>query len=133
MAEISPTKTVAELLDALFKTQLRADGREYTYQEVTDGTGGQLDPTYIARVRKGKIPNPGRNTLVMLCKFFGVEPAYFFPELNPPSSDEPESLDQKQRRRVSEAIAREAAELPPDAQSHLLALIAAIKSNRNDT
>ena len=78
------TKTVGELLDDLFKTHLHPNGREYTYQEVAKGVGGELDPTYIAKLRKGKIPNPGRNAIMLLCRFFKIQPSYFFPELQPP-------------------------------------------------
>lgn len=78
------TKTVGELLDELFKTRRHSSGREYTYQEVAKGVGGELDPTYIAKLRKGKIPNPGRNALMLLCRFFKIQPSYFFPELQPP-------------------------------------------------
>jgi transcriptional regulator with XRE-family HTH domain len=90
------TKTVAELLDELFKMHLHPSGREYTYQEVAKGVGGELDPTYIAKLRKGKIPNPGRNAVMLLCRFFKVRPSYFFPELQPPhdpyASQEEDSL-----------------------------------------
>ncbi|NJO81611.1 MAG: helix-turn-helix transcriptional regulator [Blastochloris sp.] len=72
------TKTTGELLDQLFTTHRHPTGREYTYQEVSKGVGGELDPTYIAKVRKGKIPNPGRQAIMLLCRFFHVPPSYFF-------------------------------------------------------
>lgn len=78
-----PTKSVGELLDDLFKTYTHPSGREYTYQEVSKALDGELDPTYIAKLRKGKIPNPGRNAVMLLCRFFKVQPNYFFPELQP--------------------------------------------------
>src|SRR5215208_5015745 len=80
----TPNKTVGALLDDLFKQIRHPSGREYTYQEVANGVGKALDPTYIAKLRKGKIPNPGRNAVMLLCSFFKVQPSYFFPELQPP-------------------------------------------------
>jgi transcriptional regulator with XRE-family HTH domain len=81
-------KSVAELVDDLFKTHRKNDGAEFTYQEVSDGVGGKPDPGYLWKLRKGKIENPGRNTLMLLCVFFRVPASYFFPELDdlvPPS------------------------------------------------
>jgi len=75
-------ETVAQLVDQLFRTHRRRDGREYTYQEVSEALNGELNPTYISKLRKGKIANPGRTTLLQLCIFFQVSPTYFFPELN---------------------------------------------------
>lgn len=83
----TPAKTVGELLDDLFKQIRHPSGREFTYQEVSKGVGGELDPTYIAKFRKGKIPNPGRNAVMLLCRFFQVPPSYFFPELKSPAAE----------------------------------------------
>jgi transcriptional regulator with XRE-family HTH domain len=110
--------SVAELLDNLFKTRTKLGGKEYSYQEVSDGLNGELDPTYIAKIRKGRITNPGRNTLLLLCRFFQVPATYFFPELDlqPVSEDlADEQLD--------EALARRAAKLTPEARRHLAALL----------
>jgi transcriptional regulator with XRE-family HTH domain len=75
-------KSVGELVDDLFRTHRKGDGREYTYQEVSDGVDGKLDPGYIWKLRKGKIENPGRTALMLLCVFFRVPASYFFPELD---------------------------------------------------
>ncbi len=87
----------AQLLDELFKTHLHPDGREYTYVEVAAAINQdaaniaadrRIDASTITKVRNGMILNPGRETILVLCRFFGVPSAYFFPELNdlPPSS-----------------------------------------------
>lgn len=82
---------LAELVDRLFKTHLRPDGREYTYQDVENATDKALSASYIRKVREGIIRNPGRDALMELCFFFRVPAAYFFPELAalaPPDDDQ---------------------------------------------
>ncbi len=74
-------KTIAKLVDDLFRTHRRPDGREYTYKEISVALGGVVEPSHISKLRTGKIANPGRDTLLSLCRFFHVPPAYFFPEL----------------------------------------------------
>lgn len=74
-------KTIAELVDDLFKTHRRSDGKEYTYQEITIKLGGAIDPSHLSKLRNGRIANPGRDSLLALCRFFQVPPSYFFPEL----------------------------------------------------
>src|SRR6188768_2513129 len=81
-AENTNEQSTADLVDALFLTHRRPDGKEYTYQEVSNGINGELDPSYITKVRKGIIKNPGRDALKLLCFFFHVPASYFFPELD---------------------------------------------------
>src|SRR6476659_939354 len=81
-------KRIADLVNDLFRTHRKPDGREYSSSEVSRALNGELDPTYMAKLRRGGIPNPGRNTLLLLCRFFGVAPTYFFPELQPPELPE---------------------------------------------
>ena len=86
-------KTMADLLNDLFRTHRRPDGREYTATEVARAIKqelqGDLDPSYLTKMRKGQIENPTRHTLILLCRFFQVPATYFFPELElqPPPDD----------------------------------------------
>jgi transcriptional regulator with XRE-family HTH domain len=79
--------TMGELVDNLFRTKRKTNGREYTYKEVCVGVGGAIDPSYLSKLRNGQIDNPGRDTLLYLCRFFKVPPSYFFPELEPPDTE----------------------------------------------
>src|SRR5688500_8676153 len=74
-------KTVAELFDDLLTVRKNSNGDTYTFAELSRLTGGDLDGGYLSKLRSGKIPNPGRNTLLHLCAIFRVPPEYFFPEL----------------------------------------------------
>ena len=71
--------SIGALVDHLFRTIPHPSGREYTYTEVADATG--MDASYIRKLRFNHIPNPGISTISALCRFFGVDASYFFPEL----------------------------------------------------
>lgn len=68
----------AERLDYLFHHITHPDGREYSYEEVQNGTGKAVTSAYIWRLRTGKATNPGFWVLKALSEFFDVEPSYFF-------------------------------------------------------
>lgn len=76
-----PIPDVAELINALFRTHLHPDGREYLAVDLTIRTEGVIQPSHLHGLRSGKIKNPKRTTLLALCDFFNVSPTYFFPEL----------------------------------------------------
>lgn len=73
--------TVAHLVDQLFRTYRRPDGREYSYRDVAEASQGRLAPSHLGKLRSGKVANPSRETVLELCRFFRVPPSYFFPEL----------------------------------------------------
>lgn len=79
--------TTAELIDQLFRTHRKPDGKEYSHVELSSALGGALAPSHIGKLRAGTIRNPQRDTLLQLCQFFRVPPTYFFPELPPGAVD----------------------------------------------
>jgi transcriptional regulator with XRE-family HTH domain len=93
------TKTVAELVDDLFRAYRKSNGREYGYTEIARTLDGTVDPSHISKVRYGQILNPGRDLLLGLCTFFKVPGSYFFPELEAPS--EPSPLEEVELLRVA--------------------------------
>ena len=68
----------AQRLDYLFKHFTHPGGREYSYEEVQNGTGKAVTAAYIWRLRTGKATNPGYWVIKALSDFFGVDPNYFF-------------------------------------------------------
>lgn len=109
--------TFAELIDHLFQTHKRPDGKEYSLTEVSEALNGDVAPSYLSRLRNGKINNPGRETIIGLCRFFKVTPTYFFPELEDLDLENKEytrditiifrgdTLDQESRLKLNELIA----------------------------
>ncbi|MBM7846673.1 helix-turn-helix domain-containing protein [Herpetosiphon giganteus] len=108
--------TFAELIDHLFQTHKRPDGKEYSLTEVSEALNGAVAPSYLSRLRNGKINNPGRETIIGLCRFFKVTPTYFFPELEDLDLENKEytrditiifrgdTLDQESRLKLNELI-----------------------------
>ncbi|MER7770491.1 XRE family transcriptional regulator [Kitasatospora sp. NPDC096140] len=75
--------SLAEKIDKLF-TNIRKDGREYTYEEVARGcselNGGTFSKSYVWQLRTGQRDNPTKRHLEALAAFFRVPVAYFFDE-----------------------------------------------------
>lgn len=114
-----PPKTVAELLNELFRDHRKPNGREYSNSEVSRALGKQLSADYISKIRRGDITNPGRNALLLLCQHFKVSPMHFFPEY---SAFEVETSDISEQE-SSEVLAHQIAELSPEARSQLAKLL----------
>jgi transcriptional regulator with XRE-family HTH domain len=70
--------TVSEKIDHLFHTVRRPDGREFTYDEVEQGTAGRVSRSYVWKLRHGRNRNPSLDVIEALSEFFGVPPLYFF-------------------------------------------------------
>lgn len=83
----SSTPSVAELVDRLLTLRRHASGREYTYREVALAMDGSVGHENVYKLRNGLVKNPTRETLLTVCIFFRVPPAYFFPELDDQAFD----------------------------------------------
>jgi transcriptional regulator with XRE-family HTH domain len=70
--------TVSEKIDHLFHTVRRPDGREFTYDDVEQGTAGRVSRSYVWKLRHGRNRNPSLDVIEALGEFFRVPPTYFF-------------------------------------------------------
>lgn len=73
--------TIGQKVEWLFKNILKADGSQYTNQEVEEGTeklGYKVTVPTIWKIRHDKTRNPGYLTLRALALFFRVEPTFFY-------------------------------------------------------
>lgn len=118
-------ETVAELVNHLFETRRKPDGIKYSNREVAAATQGVIDPTHLGKLRAGKIPNPGRETLLNLCRFFKVPPSYFFPELRdrPDTNQALDPMDQLH-------VALRSVGLQSEVQERIAELIQAMRSRK---
>ena len=121
------TLTTAQLVDKLFNEHRKPDGREYSCQEVSKALNGELDASYIAKVRRGVIKNPGRDALMLLCRFFQVPSSYFFPELEALTSSEDTPGDKP--KELLRAAFR-SMDLSPNVQEYLEGIINALGQQR---
>jgi transcriptional regulator with XRE-family HTH domain len=69
------------MLDYLFQTRLHPDGRPYTYTEIARTMNGAVSYNHLKQLHSGRIKKPTRETIMALCRFFRIQPGYFFPEL----------------------------------------------------
>jgi len=69
---------ISEKIDLLFRTVRGGSNREYTYDEVEQGTSGRVSRSYVWKLRHGKNTNPSLDVLEALSQFFRVPPDYFF-------------------------------------------------------
>jgi transcriptional regulator with XRE-family HTH domain len=116
-------KTMADLVNDLFRIHRRPDGREYSASEIARKLNGQLDVSTITALRTGKVTNPTRNTLLLLCQCFNVPPSYFFPELAEPAVDDVPQVEQPESLR----IALRSSGLTPEDQKYVAGLIAILQ------
>ncbi len=120
--------TLADKIDLLFKTFTKPDGREYTYNEVGEGSG--VNSSYLWRLRTGKATNPGHRVLAALSEFFQVPPAYFFEEEMEEEYLEDLKLAQRLREEGIDRIALRASGLDEEGKRRILDMIEYIRKAR---
>lgn len=84
--ENDKARTIALLINDLFRKHRHPNGHEYSNREVIEGieqaTGRRMiEASYLSKLRAGTVKTPGITTIEALCSFFPVDPDYFFPEL----------------------------------------------------
>ena len=123
-------ETFSEKLDHLFKTVIKPDGTEYTYEEVEEGTGKAMTASYIWRLRTGKARNPGYRVIKALSDFFNVEPNYFFRDGTTEESLARSNLAKRLEIAGVEGIALRASEMDEAGKQALLEMIEYIRQLR---
>jgi transcriptional regulator with XRE-family HTH domain len=68
---------ISEKVDLLFKTFLKPDGAEFTYEEVAKGIDHTVSSVAIWKLRMGKTKNPSYKILEAIARFFDVPIEYF--------------------------------------------------------
>jgi transcriptional regulator with XRE-family HTH domain len=80
-----PEGHFAQRLDRLFRTVHPKDRGPYTPAEVAGAINAEagervVSGTYLWLLRTGQRDNPTMRHLIAIARFFGVPPAYFFPD-----------------------------------------------------
>jgi transcriptional regulator with XRE-family HTH domain len=104
---IDPTgkpTTFSALLNYLFATRRRPDGKEYTLTEVSQATG--LRKEYLSNLRTGKITEPPLSRAQLLADFFGVNVGFFTGEYNRSEPLEGTQIESEQDQALREALAQ---------------------------
>lgn len=126
---MSARDEVAGKLDHLFRTIRRDDGREFTYDEVEQGTGGRVSRSYVWKLRHGKNTNPSLDVVEALAEFFSVPPSYFFgPGLGgDEEAKEAAAIASLLRDERAREVATRARGLSPEAHCLVINLLDAVK------
>jgi transcriptional regulator with XRE-family HTH domain len=112
--------TLAQKIDALFKTFHREDGGEFSYHDVEVGTNKGITAPYVWKLRTGEAENPLFRMLKALGAFFGVPVAYFFDEHAAEEDAQNLRLVQELREADMAQIALLASDLRPDSRRLIL-------------
>lgn len=116
--------SISEKVDLLFKTFLKPDGTEFTYEEAADGIDHAVSSVAIWKLRTGKTKNPSYKILEALAGFFDV-PIEYFSESERPAEEHVQEL--KLARVLQETgvaqIALRASDLDGAAQHDILSMI----------
>jgi len=122
--------SVSEKIDHLFHTVRRQDGREYTYDDVEQGTGGRVSRSYVWKLRHGRNRNPSLDVIEALGEFFRVPPTYFFGEPLPDDETAREAAEVAAllQDTAVRTVAEHARGLSPQALQTVVALIDNLKS-----
>lgn len=105
----TPT-TFSALLNYLFATRRKPDGKEYTLAEASKATG--LRKEYISNLRTGKIEEPPLSRAQLLADFFHVNVGFFTGRYTEPLSDavasehESDQPENPSDRALQEALAK---------------------------
>src|SRR5918999_2255690 len=69
---------VAQKFEALLEIYRRPDGRRWSGKEIDEATGGVVTRSYVTKLRKGLIENPGYEKLAAMAKAMGFPPEVWF-------------------------------------------------------
>lgn len=84
-------REIAEKINYLFENYKKSNGLKYSYLEVEALTEGKVHNSWLSRVASGQSPRPSLWSLKALSKVFGVEPGFWFKELDEWLSDKNQS------------------------------------------
>lgn len=110
---------IAAKIQYLFDTYRKPNGDKYNYLEVDRLTDGKVDNSWLSKLGKGKVTRPGLTVLKAITNFFGVEPDFWFKDLDDWVAEQNEKRNQNTRQE----IATRAGDLPEEAQQIIFDLV----------
>ncbi|MFI9723159.1 XRE family transcriptional regulator [Streptomyces sp. NPDC052396] len=112
------TQSLAERIEALFRTVRRPDRSAYSNEEVAracrESSGETFSATYLWQLRTGRRNNPTKRHLEALAAFFQVPVAYFFDDTESARIAEEITLLAAMRDAGVRDVALRAVNLSPD-------------------
>lgn len=122
-----PPPTIADLVNLLFETIRRPDGRTYTEKEVSEHVN--ITQKTLNHIRTGRTPNPGISAIREISHFFGVSLDFFDVErLDDCYAFLNERKGQAERSPSVEGILLRAVNLSDEAQQDVLRVISWVEA-----
>ena len=115
-------REIAEKINYLFENYRKANGQKYNYLEVEALTEGKVHNSWLSRVASGHSPRPSLWSLKALSKVFGVEPGFWFKDLDEWISEQKQRKTELENPEIQQ-IALRANKLSPQEKQVLLDLI----------
>ncbi|MFJ8313014.1 MULTISPECIES: XRE family transcriptional regulator [unclassified Streptomyces] len=129
-------QSLAERIEALFRTVRRPDRSPYSNEEVArscrESSGETFSATYLWQLRTGRRDNPTKRHLEALAAFFQVPVAYFFDDAASARIAEEVALLSAMRDAGVRDVALRAVSLSPDGLGTVRDLIDAIARREAD-
>ncbi len=113
---------MAEKINYLFEHFRKPNGQKYSYLEVENLTQGKVHNSWLSRTASGQSPRPSLRSLKALNEVFGVDPGFWFKDLQD-WLEEQEVKNNPGQDTQSQQIAMRASELSPGAKEVILDLI----------
>lgn len=115
-------REIAEKINYLFENYKKPNGQKYSYLEVEALTEGKVHNSWLSRVASGQSPRPSLWSLKALSKVFGVEPGFWFKDLDEWTLEQEQKKSQLENPEIQQ-IALRANKLSPQEKQVLLDLI----------
>ena len=113
------SEELALKVNFLFDKFRKPDGQKYTFSEVEQRTGGEVDQSWLWKLAHGQVSRPGLRVLKAISDFFGVDSNFWFDE-----------LDETSLTKVREdSLALRARKLTPEALQIVLGLIESMENS----
>ena len=89
---------VAQRFERLLDEYRRPDGTPWTGQKLDEATGGVVTRTYVTKLHKGRIDNPGYEKLLAIARAMGFPPALWFGDGDLPVPERDQDLASRVER-----------------------------------
>jgi transcriptional regulator with XRE-family HTH domain len=97
---------IALKLRYLMDTYKKPDGKSYTYTEIAERTGGQINHSWLSKLADGQATRPGLKPLKAVTDFFGIDFRFWLISLEEWKA---EKLDHEKRLTTKEINAQKIA------------------------
>jgi transcriptional regulator with XRE-family HTH domain len=115
-------REIAEKINYLFENYRNDKGQKYSYLEVEALTEGKVHNSWLSRVASGQSPRPSLWSLKALSKVFGIDPGFWFKELDEWISEQNQAKENSEDPEI-QRIALRANKLSPEEKQVLMDMI----------